>query len=184
MLPLPSLVLDEMLVLPLPAQEPLLHILPPSIRWLLRRWSNLQWAPLWNAAGAFHGVDTTDVCIISMPHNAKVKFSGIISLANLPNNCQRQRCNVTRKINATICNNLQQYNRTRGVGCLFSHPVERPRRSVDPSGEEAGNRNVDFHGRRHFRALVCQYAHDEICGLTEIPFVGRGGERNAVRWMR
>jgi len=25
------------------------------------------------------------------------------------------------------------------------------------------------------RALVCQYAHDEICGLTEIPFVGRGG---------
>ena len=67
------------------------------------------------------------------------------------------------------------------ISCL----VERTRRSVDPAGEEAGNRNVDFHGRRHFRALVCQYAHDEICGLTEIPFVGRGaGERNAVLWLR
>ena len=57
------------------------------------------------------------------------------------------------------------------ISCL----VERPRRFVHPAGEDAGNRNVDFHGRRHFRALVCQYAHDKICGLTEIPFVGRGG---------
>ena len=60
------------------------------------------------------------------------------------------------------------------ISCL----VERPRRSVDPAGEEAGNRNVDFHGRRHFRALVCQYAHDEICGLTACRLCWRRNRRH------
>lgn len=40
--------------------------------WLLRGTNNLQWAPLWKAAGGVHGVDTDDGSMMTMPHRTKI----------------------------------------------------------------------------------------------------------------